>query len=174
MPNSDLQPKPGRNFQSDQRRDEKGHASAIVKEISQHIGEKSMSFFEPDVFAVRKGYAERFIQALYEDKDLNDKKDLNSTQLRRVFGQIKALQKEFKVLPDDAPIRRTEIALLNAQLAYALGRGLIPNAFFELLTFCIDTKRCVTKKDFENVATFLEAILAYHKYYSTIKRGDKE
>jgi CRISPR type III-A-associated protein Csm2 len=170
MPNYASQP---------QRRDDKGHAKSVVEEIRRQVGEKSMSSFEPDVFAIRDGYAEKFIKALKDDKDLSDKKDLNSTQLRKVFGQIKTLQKEFKTLPDGTVIRRTEIAMLNAQLAYALGRGLVPEAFFDLLTFCIDARRCTTKKDFENVATFLEAILAYHKYYNKVKsagqqRGDDE
>jgi len=145
--------------------------SAHLQAIKSAIGNQPMADFKPEKFAEREGLAEQFIKAIKDDKKA---RGLNSTQLRKIFHQVKKLEQQFRSKNHDYVIPRTEIAMLSAQLAYASGRDLIPNDFFELVTYCLDFKRCSTKADFDNVAKFLEALMAYHKYYSTKKGGDND
>jgi len=142
-----------------------------AQEIFQAIGSGRMKDFTPDKFAEHNGLAEQFVKALLaDDKQAKDK--LNPTQLRKIFHYVKKLQQGFRNRPKDEKLPRAEIALLSAQLAYASGRKLIPDPFYQVVTYCLDATRCQTKEDFENVSLFLEAILAYHKYWSEQKKQD--
>jgi CRISPR-associated protein Csm2 len=135
-----------------------------LQAIKSAIGNQHMANFGPEKFAERDGLAEQFIEAIQGDRKA---KGLNSTQLRKIFHQVKRLEQQFRPLKPADPIPRAEIALLSAQLAYASGRDLIPDDFFELTTYCLNSDRCSTKADFDNVAKFLEALMAYHKYHSS-------
>jgi CRISPR-associated protein Csm2 len=91
---------------------------------------------------------------------------LKATQLRRLFHTIKdierGLPREDRDLTDE---ELTEILPLLPELAYARGRDLIPQDFYELMRACMDTRKLKTVADFRRLTRFLEAILGYHKYY---------
>jgi CRISPR-associated protein Csm2 len=144
----------------------------VKDKIIRNIGDLPMANFTPDKFAERDSLAEQFIKALFT-RDRKAKDALNPTQLRKVFHQVKKLQQQFHKKREEETLPRTDIALLSAQLAYASGRKLIPNEFFEVVTYCLDGRRCKTKADFDNVARFLEALMAYHKYYSEYFRSEQ-
>lgn len=145
-------------------------AAQVMQEIVKAIGSGRMKDFTPDKFAEPNGLAERFVKALLKDgKQARDK--LNPTQLRKFFHYVKKLNQEFRNKSNDERLPRAKIALLSAQLAYASGRKLIPDAFYQVMIYCLDASRCQTKEDFENVSYFLEAIMAYHKYHSEQKEG---
>lgn len=116
----------------------------------------SMAALLPERYAEVDGLADNFVQIMPKGK-------LNPTQLRKVFHQIKDLQREFK---HGDTFNRGRIALIMPTLAYAKGRDLIPNEFYQLMTLSFGKDKCRTREDFESAASFLEAIMAYHKYYS--------
>lgn len=140
----------------------------IVKKIKEKIGNGTLRDLPTEDIAIKPdGLAYQFVTGEGAGKDLN------STQLRKIFHELKDYQRQIKlkklgdkdVLPD-----KGRLALLQANLAYARGRELIPNSFYELLVFCLRTERCKTKADFDRLVQLLEAILAYHKYHSSLKR----
>ncbi len=139
----------------------------ILQTIKSELIKQPMANFGPEKFAERDGYAEQFIKEILLRKNDKKVKGLNSTQLRKIFHQVKHLEQKFRSKKPEDKIERAEIALLSAQLAYASGRDLIPDDFFDLVTFCLKPERCSTKADFDNVAKFLETLMAYHKYYSS-------
>lgn len=125
--------------------------------LKQQLGSKTMKDLPAEVFAEVGGLADRFVQEINVSR-------LKPTQLRRIFHLIKDMQREFQ--HDKASFSRGKIAIIMPQLAYAYGRDLIPREFYEMLTYCFGRDKCVTQEDFDNAADFLEAVMAYHKYYS--------
>ena len=116
----------------------------------------SMAALSPERYAEEGGLAESFVSHIYSD--------LKPTQLRKVFHHVKDLQREFRQTPES--YSRAKIAMIMPTLAYAVGRKLIPLDFYELMKLCFGNEKCKTQADFERAAEFLEAIMAYHKYYA--------
>lgn len=100
----------------------------------------------------------------------NNLKELSSSQLRKFFGALKALQNEILMdldLQDNSEITKYkhQLIMLKPQLAYAAARAKSDFAkihnFHEIISECIDHVK--TKKQFKNFISLVEAIVAYHK-----------
>ena len=63
---------------------------------------------------------------------------------------------------------RTGILALRPNLAFAVGRGVIPRDFYEVMDKCMGKIKDLS--DFEVFIKLLEAIVGYYKYYS-MKHG---
>jgi CRISPR-associated protein Csm2 len=116
------------------------------------------SNFGPEHFAVPGGHADQIAGEL---------KEMKTTQLRKVFAAIKTAQKKAEAGQDFT----NDLAKMMPQLAYALGRKLIPKEFYELLKACLMYQGSLrfgkpnTKDDFLSFVSFLEAVVAYNKKY---------
>jgi CRISPR-associated protein Csm2 len=92
---------------------------------------------------------------------------LKATQLRRVFHTIKDIERGLRG-DEKQPLaqkERARILPLLPELAYARGRDLIPQDFYDLMKACMSAGKLKTVGDFRRLTRFLEAILGYHKYY---------
>ena len=87
--------------------------------------------------------------------------DFKTTQLRKIFHQLRSLQYEAK----QGGFKPYKVKKVIALLAYSAGRRLIDHKFFEL------SKELLSKVENENdlnvVVELLEAIVAYRKYYES-------
>ncbi len=107
-------------------------------------------------------------------KGFKDKKDeqIKSTQLRKFFDEIKDIERKLKEKENIWENVSDDFHLLRPKLAYANARKLIPNDFFDLLSECmnkVDTETSNNeqkKENYKRFVNFLEAIVAYHKYYT--------
>lgn len=153
-----------------------------IEAIKQEIKKVApMTKLEPTHFSEEDGLADSLVQYLFtkakqkKDKKLkgDDKKknyDLKSTQLRKVFDPIKALQRtlqrDINRKPETGaePFDRSKIARLMVNLAYARGRALLPDDFYDILKICLQPDKLQTNQDFIRVAEFVEAIMAYYKF----------
>lgn len=113
----------------------------------------SMSHLRPEDYAEPNGLA-----------DIVAKTEVKATQLRKIFHYIKDLKREFQ--KSNASFNRAKVALIMPSLAYAKGRGHIPEEFYNLLVLCFGESKCRSAEDFESAANFLEAIMAYHKFHN--------
>lgn len=104
------------------------------------------------------------------------KSDLNPTQMRKVFHAFKQIERKLKTRNDDEDIDeslRAEITLLVPNLAYAVGRKLLPKEFYNVLKSSLHASKLQKVRDFRRLNQLLTAILAYQKYYSeTEKKND--
>ncbi len=107
-------------------------------------------------FAEEGGYADSLAE------DFRD--NLKPTQLFKVFHEIKRVQRRIRGNPDEK-FDRGEILGLLPILAYSTGRGLMPKDFYDILKICLSKEKLEINKDFLRLAEFMEAIIAYHKYY---------
>jgi len=112
----------------------------------------------PKEFAPIGGYADKIA---FELKSAKPK--LNTSQLRKIFTEIKSIcDNREKVLQED----KTPLYLLYPKLAYAKGRELMPEVFYNLIVACLDKlKDGADKEDFKNFGDFMTAIVAYNKQY---------
>ena len=140
-----------------------GHREEIkdseIKEVIQKINSlQSLNQLDVKEIAKEGGYAEQVAKSL---------KDLKTTQLRKLFGEIK--ENERKLNEKDWKDIEADFYMIRPNLAYAKARRLVPDDFFKLMSVCmskVDSGSDEQKKEnYRRFVQFLEAIVAYHKYH---------
>jgi CRISPR-associated protein Csm2 len=95
-------------------------------------------------------------------------KDLKPTQTRRIFHTIKQIERRNRRETDDESLSdddRLRLTLLAPELAYAVGRELIPREFYEALKLCLQSDKLKTVGDLRRLVQFISAVVAYQKFY---------
>ena len=89
---------------------------------------------------------------------------LKTNQLRKLFGAIREIE-----LKETWQLREPEFYLLKPKIAASVGRELIPKDFYKLIIVCMEKVDEGSEEDkmenFKTLVNFLEAIVAYRKYY---------
>lgn len=135
-----------------------------IRQVIERIRElQRMSQLEPKDFALPGAMAEEVALATIDA-------DLNSTQLYKIFHELKQLEIRVRHKAGD-PFDSNQVAKIMPLLIYAAGRKVIPKSFFDLLKEVFGPQRLQTNADFLRAFEFVEAILAYHKYHSERKKG---
>lgn len=137
--------------------------SEAIKEVIREFNKLAqIGQLAPSEFAEEGGLADRLVS------NRDDREKLNSTQLRKVFQQIKGLEREVRKKKEGDQFDRSRLLNLMPMLAYAAGRGLLPLDFYNLLRgHLLNKDKLKTNQDFLRTAKFLEAVMAYHKYRSS-------
>lgn len=119
---------------------------------------EKLSDLEVKKYADTGGYADIIARA---------NKNLKTTQLRKFFGAIRNMEKN----ADSWKNIEADFYLLKPQLANARGRDLIPKGFYDIMMSIMDkVDRGDDKekiKNFKVFVSFLESIVAYHKFYTS-------
>ena len=128
-------------------------------------GEDSLAhLITPQDFAPKGAVADQMAK--------NNLKGLNPTQLRKVFHAFKKIERNLRTKQDREPIdadTRAEISLIGPNMAYAVGRRLLPSNFYQLVKTCLTEDKLQTVGDFRRLIQLLSAILAYQKYHAEVK-----
>lgn len=127
-------------------------AQQIIAKVE---GLKHLAELDPRDFAEEGGYAHLLAREFGGT--------LKPTQLRKVFHALKRIDLSLKGRPADATLDRAEVNRLIPELAYALGRQLIPQKFYTLMKACLGHQRTQTVGDFRRAMELLTAVLAYQK-----------
>ncbi len=136
--------------------------SNILKKIDKL---KMLKELNRKTFADEGGYADKIASN-------SSLRYLKTTQLRKFFGAIKEMDSKLKNDSKNEGWNRIEgdFYMLKPKLANAKGRGLIPIEFYEFMKTCmskVDVGSEENKKEnFRRFVEFLEAVVAYHKYYN--------
>lgn len=132
----------------------------IVGKIKQFEMLKDM---EPKVFADEEGYADVISRRLAQERSIRPK--LKTSQLRKFFGAIRDIERE-----KEWNKMETQFYLLKPKLANSRGRELIPEEFYQVMKVCMSKVDQGSEEDkvenFNCMVDFLEAIVAYYKYYN--------
>ncbi len=99
-----------------------------------------------------------------------DRKPIKTNQIRNFFSHFNTIKNEFKKLKiSNQPIEELDssLILIKPKLAYAKGRNKEIEPFQQLMFEVIDKVYKSSDKDkaYTNFFEFVEAIVAYHKYY---------
>lgn len=134
--------------------------NGIVSNIKQL---EMLKDLEPKVFADEDGYADVISRRLAQERSIRPK--LKTSQLRKFFGAIRDIERE-----KEWNKMETQFYLLKPKLANSRGRELIPEEFYQVMKVCMSKVDKGTDKDkvenFNSMVEFLEAIVAYYKYYN--------
>ena len=146
-------------YKQDRRRGDYRQETEIETIIQKIDNLQNLSQLDEKEIAKGGGYAEQVAKAV--------KRDLKTTQLRKFFSEIKANERELKEKGWGGI--KAEFYLMRPNLAYAKARNLVPDNFFKLMDVCmkqVDKGDDEQKKEnYKRFVQFLEAIVAYHKYY---------
>jgi CRISPR-associated protein Csm2 len=136
----------------------------LIKEVNQDIMEKGMLNIDLEVYIQPEGICECIACAVgYVGK-------LKRSQLRKFFNEIKVLEYDLKKEEEDIKKIKIEILALIPKLAYAKGRELIDEDFYDFMkTILMKVKEDMNKEDpqkaFEVFVKILESIVAYHIFH---------
>ncbi|GAB4253971.1 MAG: type III-A CRISPR-associated protein Csm2 [Methylomicrobium sp.] len=90
------------------------------------------------------------------------KKELNKpTQLRRFYDEIVMWESKASMNQDKFSEYLPFIRMINAKVAYALGRGLVDKNFVEMMSHGL--KQVETYPDLRHFKLFLEAFMGFYK-----------
>ncbi len=152
----------GRNNQNNKSNNQNNNSNNQndnnIKKIIKYIDNlEKLSDMKPKDYADIGGYADLIAKELY--------RKLNTNQLRKFFGAVRSIEKN-KKWEDIEP----ELYLLKPKLAVSLGRKLIPEEFYNIMKVSMKKIDIGTDEEklenFDTFVKFLEAIVAYHKYYA--------
>ncbi|MDR7666819.1 type III-A CRISPR-associated protein Csm2 [Methanosarcina sp. Z-7115] len=107
----------------------------------------------------------------YADKIAHTLRNMKTAQLRRFFGAIKLIERTIEEENSEKAWDEVEAEfyLLKPKIAYAKGRKLIPEEFYQVLKVSLNKINVGTNEDkienFKRFVKFLESIVAYHKFY---------
>jgi len=141
------------------QRDNSEEIEGIIKSISNL---KMFQDLDIKLIAHEDGYSSKIGRKL---------KDMKTAQLRRFFGAIKSIERKIE---EDSSARawdqvEAEFYLLKPKMAYAKGRKLIPNEFYQVLQVSLNKVDIGSNEEkianFKWFVMFLESIVAYHKFY---------
>jgi CRISPR-associated protein, Csm2 family len=136
----------------------------LIKEVNQDVMEKGMLNIDLEVYIQPEGICECIACAVgYVGK-------LKRSQLRKFFNEIKVLEYDLKKEEEDIKKIKIEILALIPKLAYAKGRELIDEDFYDFMkTILMKVKEDMNKEDpqkvFEVFVKILESIVAYHIFH---------
>lgn len=86
-------------------------------------------------------------------------RDLKTAQLRRIYGEVKGMEMDFK--KEKGKFNRDRVVLLKPRLAYAASKKPEVTRIKNVFSKCID--KIQDPDDFTRFVSFFEAILAYHR-----------
>jgi len=128
---------------------------------------KNLSEVGIDEIAKENGIAE----TLAKQREFSN---LKTSQLRKFFDTVKKIQVDVNDKGWNESVEN-DFYMIRVNLAYARGRGLIPNEFFTLVSECIakviSPDKELTKKNYLRFVQILEALVAYHKYNNPSSGG---
>ena len=141
-------------------------ASEALRSLKQLLTTDKASFADDRVMALAETLGRDVAQGFRREK-----RESGKTQVRKLYGEIRALQG--KAQGGFAAIR-PELRLIQAHVAYAVGRDTLTPEFKEFADEAV--KRLLaagTTEELDRFVKFFEAVYA-HFYFQTSKHGQKE
>ncbi len=148
------------------RTDSGGNTQAILNRIGQT---KNLAEIDIEEIAKENGIAESLVKSFKDSKS-----ELKTTQLRKFFDTIIRNQELLREKGWEAA--QADFYMLRPNLAYAKGRKLIPEDFFNLVDTCMkkipaDNEDQI-RKNYDRFVDLMKALVAYAKYHGKESRGD--
>jgi CRISPR type III-A-associated protein Csm2 len=147
-----------------------GPGSRVLSEALRRFKEllsNKASFGDDPIMELAEHLARDFAQGFGR----KEKKESGKTQVRKVYGEVRALQEKAKAGFEAV---RSELRLIQAHVAYAVGRDTLTPDFKEFTDTAV--KRLLEAgrpEELDRFVKFFEALYA-HFYFQTSKHGQRE
>lgn len=125
------------------------------------------SFGDDDVMELAEGLARDLAQSFNK----KEKRESGKTQVRKVYGEVRALHEKAK---GGFEAIRPELRLIQAHVAYAVGRDTLTPEFKEFADEAVKRLLAAGRtEELDRFVKFFEALYA-HFYFQTSKHGQRE
>ena len=147
--------RPKSSYPNSNKSDQK--SNEVLDHLKSVRGSKDFSELSYEEIAKQDGIAEKLAR---------QRGALKVTQLRKFFDQVKKIELNLSDKDWTDAVTR-DFFMLRPQLAYAKGRDLISQEFFEQMSFCLDKVNASVNKPeaYLRFSSLVEATVAYRKYH---------
>ena len=123
--------------------------------------DKSKKLIDPELFSAK---AETLAKEIYkEQQESKGGKANKPTQIRKFYDEVIRFDSMVKANNEEFENMLPYIKMLNAKVAYAMGRDLVSKGFKDFISYSLG--QIHTKDDFDVFADLFEAFMGYYKFY---------
>ncbi|MGB9736094.1 MAG: type III-A CRISPR-associated protein Csm2 [bacterium] len=122
--------------------------------------DKTKKQLDPDLFSTK---ADELANQIAQKNKINNKLN-NPTQIRKFYDEVIRFNSIVKTNPNDFENILPYLKMLNAKVAYAMGRGLLSEEFKDFISTSLNQIK--DKDDFDAFAGLFEAFMGYYKLYA--------
>lgn len=124
---------------------------------------------DPELFSSK---AEQFAKEVYKGQTKTNGKANKPTQLRKFYDEVLRFDGILKSCSHEKQKEEFEkllpyLKMLNAKVAYAMGRDLVTEEFRDFISQSIN--QIESRDDFDIFASLFEAFMGFYKYYDEQK-----
>ena len=131
--------------------------------------DKSKNQLDPELFSAK---AEELAKEINADRQHSRGKAVNKpTQIRNFYEEVLRFDNMLKTKPDDFDNILPYLKMINAKVAYAVGRELVTIKFKNFITSSLNQVK--DKADFDAFAGLFEAFMGYYKFHYESSQGGR-
>lgn len=119
----------------------------------------------PDLFSLK---AEELAKNISDEGNTKINKP---SQIRKFYEEVLKFDNRLKTNEDDFDNILPYLKMINAKVAYAVGRDLVSKGFKDFISTSLE--QINDKKDFDVFASLFEAFMGYYKYYRPSEGGGR-
>ncbi len=122
--------------------------------------DKDKKQLDPELFSSR---AEKLAEKINVEQQQSRGRSNKPTQIRNFYEEVLRFDSMIKTNPDEFVSMLPYLKMLNAKVAYAVGRDLVTKGFKDFISNSL--KQVNDKDDFDAFAGLFEAFIGYYKFY---------
>lgn len=107
--------------------------------------------------------ANKLAEDIYKEQQQSRGKANKPTQIRKFYDEVLRFDSMLKTNPADFDNILPYLKMLNAKVAYAMGRDLVSKGFKDFISTSLNQIK--DKDDFDAFAGLFEAFMGYYKFY---------
>ena len=125
--------------------------------------DKNKKQIDPDLFSNK---AEMLAKVIFNESTSKLNKP---TQIRKFYDEVLRFGSMIKTNPEEFEIILPYIKMINAKVAYAMGRDLISKGFKDFISESLTQIK--DKEDFDVFASLFESFMGFYKFYD--EKGER-
>lgn len=122
--------------------------------------DKSKKQIDAELFSDK---ANKLAEDIYKEQQQSRGKANKPTQIRKFYDEVLRFDSMLKTNPTDFDNILPYLKMLNAKVAYAMGRDLVSKGFKDFISTSLNQIK--DKDDFDAFAGLFEAFMGYYKFY---------
>lgn len=128
--------------------------------------DKSRDQLDPELFSAK---AEKLAKEINGEQQ-RSKGANKPTQIRKFYEEVLRFDGMLKTNPNDFDNILPYLKMINAKVAYAVGRDLVTKGFKDFISTSLNQVK--DKADFDAFAGLFEAFMGYYKFY--VEKGESQ
>ncbi len=131
--------------------------------------DKSKKQLKPELFSSE---AEKLAIKIQDEKRQSKEKVNEPSQIRKFYDEVLRFESMLTINPKDFNNILPYLMMINAKVAYAVGRNLVSNGFKDFISNSLIQVK--DKDDFGAFVGLFEAFMGYYKFYDEKNKKQKK